>query len=83
MYMFTLISSVPWISMLRKQLPINVSKTDEEKPRSNFARQWIGEISESNMKQHLSIQFHQQGLYVGCFKDPEIGDLQCEIPGKP
>ena len=56
---------------------------ERKKPRSNSASQHIGEISESNMKQHLSIQFHQQGLYVGCFKDPEIGDLQCEIPGKP
>ena len=54
----------------------------KKKPRSNSASQHIGEISESNMKQHLSIQFHQQGLYVGCFKDPEIGDLQGEIQGK-
>ena len=40
-------------------------------------------FSESNMKQHTYIyKFHQQGHYVGCFKDPEIGNLQGEIPGK-
>ena len=54
-----------------------------KKPRSNSARQCIGEISESNMKQHTYIyKFHQQGHYVGCFKDPEIGNLQGDIPGK-
>ena len=52
-----------------------------KKPRSNSARQCIGEISRSNMKQHLSIQISST-RNVGCFKDPEIGDLQGEIQGK-
>ena len=31
---------------------------------------------------HMVYKFHQQEHCVGCFKDPEIDDLQGEIPGK-